>query len=69
MTPLMRFLLVNLAGGFVLGLGTGFAHLALFMGIELLFQELLAAAMLLWSFATVFAVGAVGTGLALLPYD
>lgn len=56
-------------GGFVLGLGTGIAYLTLFRGIGLLLKEPLAAAMLLWSFAAVFAVGAAGTGLALLPYE
>lgn len=69
MTSLMRFLLINLAGGFLLGLGTGSAYVMLHMGLDLLFTEPLAAAMLLWGFAATFAVGAVGTGLALLPYE
>lgn len=69
MTPLLRFLLINFAGGFALGLGTGLVWLRLHHGSELLTEEPLAAAMLLWSFAGPFATGAIGTGLALLPYD
>ena len=37
--------------------------------LRLLAGEPLAAAMTLWGFAATFALGAVGTGLALLPYD
>ena len=69
MTPLVRFLALNLAGGFVLGLATGCAYVMLNMDAAFFMQEPLAAAMVLWGFAAIFAVGAVGTGLALLPYD
>lgn len=69
MAPMMRFLLVNFAGGFALGLGTGFACVILYNGPGFLLHEPLAAAMMLWGFAATFAVGAVGTGLALLPYE
>jgi hypothetical protein len=69
MTPLLRFLLVNFAGGFVLGLATGCAYVVLSMDASLFVQEPLTAAMVLWGFAATFAVGAVGTGLGMLPYD
>lgn len=69
MTPLFRFLIINFAGGFVLGLGTGLVWLQMHHGSELLVDQPLAAAMILWSFAAPFATGAIGTGLALLPYD
>jgi len=69
MAPLMRFLLVNFAGGFALGLGTGFVFVILYSGLDFLANEPLAAAMMMWGFAATFAVGAVGTGLALLPYE
>lgn len=69
MTHLTRFLLVNFGGGFALGLATGFVWMALYGGAGLLAGEPLAAAMTLWGFAATFALGAVGTGLALLPYD
>jgi hypothetical protein len=32
-------------------------------------KDTLAIALVLWSFGSCFAIGAVGTGLALLPYD
>lgn len=69
MAPMMRFLLVNFAGGFVLGLVAGFTCVILYNGLGFLLHEPLAAAMMLWGFAATFAVGAVGTGLALLPYE
>lgn len=69
MAPLMRFLLVNFAGGFALGLAAGFVCVILYSGLGFLLHEPLAAAMMLWGFAATFAVGAVGTGLALLPYE
>lgn len=69
MAPLMRFLLVNFAGGFALGLATGVVCAVLYGGVDFLLHEPLAAAMMLWGFAATFAAGAVGTGLALLPYE
>lgn len=69
MTSLVRFLIVNLAGGFVLGLATGCAYVVLNMDAAFFVHEPLAAALVLWGFAATFAIGAVGTGLALLPYD
>ena len=69
MNRISRFVLVNLATGMLVGVLVGAAYLHWIDEVDLLFREPLAAAMLLWSFAAVFAVGAVGTGLALLPYD
>lgn len=69
MAPLMRFLLVNFAGGFGLGLAAGFVCVILYSGPDFLLHEPLAAATMLWGFAATFAVSAVGTGLALLPYE
>lgn len=69
MAPLIHFLLVNLAGGFAIGLlvGLGFMQSSEIAG--LLVDQPLGAAMLLWSFAASFAMGAVGTGLAFLPRE
>lgn len=69
MTPLVRFLLLNFAGGFVLGLAAGCAHVALNMDAGLFAREPLFAAMVVWGFAATIGLGAVGTGLAMLPYD
>lgn len=68
MTPLIRFLLVNLAGGFAIGAVAGFAFMQSNGEADLFAREPLAAAMLLWGFGASFGMGAVGTGLALLPY-
>jgi len=69
MAPLMRFLLVNFAGGFGLGLAAGFVCGILTNGPDFFLHEPLAAAMMLWGFAATLAAGAVGSGLALLPYE
>lgn len=69
MTPLIRFLLVNLAGGFALGLVAGLGFIQSGGSAELLRDQPLATAMLLWSFGASFGMGAIGTGLALLPYE
>lgn len=69
MTPLVRFLLVNTAGGFAIGLLAGLAFMQSNEEIDLIGGQPLAAAMTLWAFAASFAMGAVGTGLALLPYE
>lgn len=69
MAPLMHFLLINFAGGFVLGLAAGLVWLRMHYSLELLVEEPLAAAMLLWSFAAPFGAGAIATGLGMLPYD
>lgn len=69
MTRLIRFLLVNMAGGFVIGLVAGLAFMQSNGDTDLLFRQPLAAAMLLWGFAASFGMGAIGTGLALLPYE
>lgn len=69
MAPMMRFLLVNFAGGFAFGLLTGSVCVILYTGLDVVLGEPLAAAMMLWGFAATFAVGAVGAGLALLPYE
>lgn len=68
MTQLLRFLIINFAGGFVLGMGTGLVWLQIHHGSELLVDEPIAAGLILWSFAAPFAAGAIGTGLAFLPY-
>lgn len=64
MTPLVRFLLLNLAGGFAIGILAGliFIHLS----IELFMYQPIAIFLLLWSFGASFGVGAVGNGLAFL---
>lgn len=69
MTPLIRFLLVNMAGGFAIGLVAGFAFMHSNGDGELLFRQPLAAVMMLWGFGASFGMGAVGTGLALLPSE
>lgn len=69
MTPLIRFLLLNLAGGLMLGIVTGLAFLQASATATLLVDHPLAAGMVLWSFAASFGMGAIATGLALLPYD
>lgn len=69
MTPLVRFLLVNMAGGFAIGLVAGLAFIQSNAETGLFADQPLAAAMMLWAFAASFGMGAVGTGLALLPYD
>lgn len=69
MTPLFHFLLINLAAGAAIGLVTGFAFIQSGAGAGLFEDEPLATAMLLWSFVASFAMGTIGTGLALLPYE
>lgn len=69
MSPLFQFLLINLAGGAAIGLATGFAFIQSGAGGGLFDDQPLATAMLLWSFVASFAMGAIGTGLALLPYE
>ncbi len=66
MAPLIRFLLINLIGGFTIGLVVGFSFMLSNGKTELLVQEPLAAALLLWGFAASFGMGAIGTALALL---
>lgn len=66
MTQLVRFLLVNLTGGFALGLAAGFAFMQSGGNVDFFFQQPLAAIMLLWGFGASFGMGAIGTGLALL---
>ena len=69
MAPLIRFLLVNLAGGFAIGLVTGLGFMQSSGDVDLLLRQPLAAALLLWGFASSFAIGAIGTGLALFSYE
>lgn len=66
MTRLVRFLLINLTGGFALGLAAGFACVQSGGNADLFGQQPLATIMLLWGFGASFAMGAIGTGLALL---
>lgn len=69
MTPLVRFLLVNLAGGFALGLLTGAAFIHMSADGDLILGDAIGTGLTLWSFAASFGLGAVGTGLALLPQE
>lgn len=69
MAPLIRFLLINLAGGFAIGLIAGLAFIQLHGSPGLFTDQPLAAAMLLWAFAASFGMGAIGTGLALRAYE
>lgn len=64
MTPLVRFLIVNLAGGFAIGLIAGFAFMQSQGSAGLFTDQPLAAAMMLWAFGASFGMGAIGTGLA-----
>lgn len=66
MTRLVRFLLINLTGGFALGLAAGFACMQSGGSADFFGRQPLAAIMLLWGFGASFAMGAIGTGLALL---
>jgi hypothetical protein len=69
MTQLVRFLLVNLTGGFALGLVAGSAFIQSGDNADLFDQQPLAIVMLLWGFGASFGMGAIGTGLALLQSD
>lgn len=69
MTPLIRFLIVNLAGGFAIGVVVGVAFLRSNGIAEPFAGQPLATAMLLWSFGASFGMGAIGTALALLPRE
>lgn len=69
MTSLVRFLLVNVAGGFAIGLAAGLAVMYSNGETGLILDQPLASAMTLWAFAASFSMGAVGTGLAMLPYE
>ena len=69
MTPLIRFLLANLTGGFAIGLLVGYAFMQSIGDGDLILRQPLGTAMLLWSFGASFGMGALGTGLALLPHE
>lgn len=69
MSKLVQFLLINTAGGFCVGLAAGCAFIASGSVAPSLDQSLLASVLVLWGFGSSFALGAVATGLALLPYD
>lgn len=66
---LIRFLLLNAIGGFMLGLVAGIAFIQAQMGLDLLIREPLAAGMLLWGFGASIAMGAIGTGLMMSSDD
>jgi len=67
MAPLLQFLLINGLGGFIVGLLAGSGYIVFYADVELFIGQPLAIAMLLWAFSATFAMGAVCTGLALLP--
>lgn len=69
MPMLIRFLLVTAAGGFCAGLSVGCAFMQSGALVGSVGEYPLAIALVLWSFGSGFALAAVGTGLALLPYD
>lgn len=69
MPMLIRFLLVTAAGGFCVGLSVGCAFMQSGALAGSAGEDPLAIMLVLWSFGSCFAIGAVGTGLALLPYD
>lgn len=69
MPTLIRFLLVNAAGGFCAGLAVGCAFIQSGGLSPSASAEPLAIILVLWSFGSGFALAAVATGLALLPYE
>lgn len=69
MTPLFRFLGINLGGGFAIGLIAGVGFLQSGTSADLFDDQPLAIAMMLWSFGASFGMGALGTALALLAYQ
>ena len=69
MKPLFDFLGVNMGVGFMIGLVVGFAFILSNGESGLFVGEPLATVMLLWGFGATFGLGALGTGLALLPFD
>ncbi|TWH23870.1 MULTISPECIES: hypothetical protein [unclassified Aminobacter] len=69
MPPLVRFLAINFATGFIAGLTVGMGYIFTRNMDELLTEQPLGAAMILWAFAASFALGAICTGLALLPRE
>jgi hypothetical protein len=69
MPPLVRFLMVNFATGFLAGLTVGMGYIFTRNMDGLLTEQPLGAAMSLWAFAASFALGAICTGLALLPRE
>lgn len=68
MTPLVKFLLVNGIGGFLTGLWAGLGFIVVHAQAGLFSGQPLATAMLLWAFGASFSMGAIGTGVAFLPY-
>jgi len=69
MPPLVRFLAINFATGFIAGLTVGMGYIFTRNMDGLLTEQPLGAAMILWAFAANFALGAICTGLALLPRE
>lgn len=65
MDPLIRFLIINATGGFLLGLLAGAGFLVSKGMLGLFVTEPLGAGMILWAFASPFSMGAIGSGLAL----
>jgi len=69
MPPLVRFLAINFATGFIAGLAVGMGYIFTRNMDGLLTEQPLGVAMILWAFAASFALGAICTGLALLPRE
>lgn len=69
MSPFLQFLFINALGGFIVGLFAGAGYILFCADVGLFEGQPLATAMLLWGFGASFAMGAVCTGLALLPYQ
>jgi len=67
-TSLIRFLLVNGIGGFLIGIGAGVGFLMLYADTGMFIGQPLAVGMLLWAFGVSFAMGVIATGLALHRY-
>lgn len=66
MPHLVRFLLVNLAAGFLIGAAVGACFVLSGANAELFEGQPLGTAMLLWAFGASFGLGMLGTGLAMI---
>ncbi len=69
MPSLIRFLLVNAAAGFGLGFVVGCAFVQARHGLDFFVAKPLASAMIIWSFGAGFAMGMIGSALALISDD
>lgn len=67
MTVLIRFLLINLSGGAMLGMAVGCAFLK--TSPPVLAENPYGAALILWALAASFGMGAICTGLAFISEE